>query len=488
MHGLLRVRGFTQDDAHLFMTREQLPGELERVVNFCLYILRTFGFTEFKLYLATQPEGLDRRSRDVGRSPRPRCSTCCKKSGLPYEIDPGGGAFYGPKIDLKLKDAIGREWQCSTVQVDFNLPEKFDLQYVGADGAKHRVVMVHRALLGSIERFFGVLTEHYVGAFPVWLAPIQARVIAVGDNQEAFVNEVAETLQRRGFRVDTHTGRREARREDPPGPAREDPVHARVRRQGGRGPRGRGAPARRHPAARDADRGVRRSPRRRGGGAAGRRGELVKVLTPAELEADPKRLGEVVSVLAEGGLACFPVRGTYRIAADLRSEAAILRLMQSKRRAANHPALIFVPDLDGAKGVVAGTSWPNTRRLAERFWPKPLTLVLPPGDDLPPKVRRILSKATGKLGVRMPGDPLAEQILRAFGGPLLVSSANLERKPGASSASVVRQRFLGTVDVWIDAGDTRPDAQSTLVELGEASWKIVREGAITRDELERALA
>jgi threonyl-tRNA synthetase len=205
MHGLLRVRGFTQDDAHLFMTREQLPGELERVVNFCLYILKTFGFTEFKLYLATKPKD------SIGEPAMWEIAEAAllevlKKSGLPFEIDPGGGAFYGPKIDLKLKDAIGREWQCSTVQVDFNLPEKFDLQYVGTDGAKHRVVMVHRALLGSIERFFGVLTEHYVGAFPVWLAPVQARVISIGDRQNDYVDEVAAVLKARGFRVDTHSG------------------------------------------------------------------------------------------------------------------------------------------------------------------------------------------------------------------------------------------------------------------------------------------
>jgi threonyl-tRNA synthetase len=205
MHGLLRVRGFTQDDAHLFMTREQLPGELERVVNFCLYILKTFGFTDFKLYLATRPKD------SIGEAAMWEIAEAAlldvlKKSGLPYEVDAGGGAFYGPKIDLKLKDAIGREWQCSTVQVDFNLPEKFDLQYVGSDGAKHRIVMVHRALLGSIERFFGVLTEHYVGAFPAWLAPVQARVISIGDRQAPYVEEVAAILRQAGFRVDTHTG------------------------------------------------------------------------------------------------------------------------------------------------------------------------------------------------------------------------------------------------------------------------------------------
>ncbi|MGE0869409.1 MAG: threonine--tRNA ligase [Kofleriaceae bacterium] len=205
MHGLLRVRGFTQDDAHLFMTREQLPGELERVTNFCLYILKTFGFTEFKLYLATRPKDFV-GDPEMWKVAEAALHDVLTKSGLPFELDPGGGAFYGPKIDLKLKDCLGREWQCSTVQVDFNLPERFDLEYVGSDGAKHRIVMVHRALLGSMERFFAVLTEHYAGAFPVWLAPVQARVIAVGDRQEAYVNEVAEILKQRGFRVDTHTG------------------------------------------------------------------------------------------------------------------------------------------------------------------------------------------------------------------------------------------------------------------------------------------
>jgi threonyl-tRNA synthetase len=205
MHGLLRVRGFTQDDAHLFMTREQLPGELERVVNFCLYILKTFGFTDFKLYLATRPKDSIGEA-EMWEIAEAALLDVLKQSGLPFEVDPGGGAFYGPKIDLKLKDAIGREWQCSTVQVDFNLPEKFDLQYVGADGAKHRVVMVHRALLGSMERFFAVLTEHYAGAFPVWLAPVQARVISIGDRQGEYVEEVAGILRQAGFRVDTHSG------------------------------------------------------------------------------------------------------------------------------------------------------------------------------------------------------------------------------------------------------------------------------------------
>jgi len=201
LHGLLRVRGFTQDDAHLFMRRDQLPEELERCLNFCLYILRTFGFTDFKLYLATRPKEFvgDVAIWDEAEK---ALLDALNKSGLPYEMDPGGGAFYGPKIDLKLRDAIGREWQCSTLQVDFNNPERFDMTYVGQDGAKHRVVMMHRALLGSIERFFAVLVEHYAGAFPLWLAPVQARVITVSEKQDAWATEVQKTLREHGFRVE----------------------------------------------------------------------------------------------------------------------------------------------------------------------------------------------------------------------------------------------------------------------------------------------
>ena len=189
LHGLLRVRGFTQDDAHLFMRRDQVPEEIERTLSFCLYILRTFGFTDFKLYLATRPP------KYIGEIPQwdeaeQHLLDALKKSGLEYEMDPGGGAFYGPKIDLKLRDAIGREWQCSTIQVDFMLPERFDLTYIGQDGAKHRVVMLHRALLGSLERFFAVLIEHYAGAFPLWLAPVQARVVTISEKQEEWAKKV----------------------------------------------------------------------------------------------------------------------------------------------------------------------------------------------------------------------------------------------------------------------------------------------------------
>ena len=202
LHGLLRVRGFTQDDAHLFMTREQLPGELERVVTFCLHILRTFGFEDFKLYLSTRPEKFvgDPEMWEVAED---ALRAVLKSSGLEHEVDEGGGAFYGPKIDIVLKDCLDREWQCSTIQVDFNLPERFNLEYVGSDGNRHRVVMLHRALMGSIERFFAVLTEHYAGAFPVWLAPVQARVITVSENQDEWARHVANRLCDRGFRVES---------------------------------------------------------------------------------------------------------------------------------------------------------------------------------------------------------------------------------------------------------------------------------------------
>lgn len=202
LHGLLRVRGFTQDDAHIFMTREQLPSELTRVVDFCLYILKTFGFKDFKLYLATRPKKFV-GDPEIWDEAEAALLNVLKESGLDYEVDEGGGAFYGPKIDLKLKDCLGREWQCSTIQVDFNLPERFDLEYVGSDGDRHRVVMVHRAMLGSIERFFAILVEQYAGAFPVWLAPLQARVITVSQGQDEWAEEVRATLAAQGFRVDS---------------------------------------------------------------------------------------------------------------------------------------------------------------------------------------------------------------------------------------------------------------------------------------------
>jgi threonyl-tRNA synthetase len=200
LHGLMRVRGFTQDDAHIFCTPEQIEGEVTRTVKFALAIWRAFGFTEISAYLATQP------AKAVGAAERWEQATASLRSALnaeqiPFEIDEGGGAFYGPKIDLKVKDAIGREWQMSTIQFDFNMPERFDLAYHGDDGREHRPYMVHRALLGSLERFFGVLVEHYAGAFPLWLAPEQVRVLPLTDKQIAAADAMAEGLCREGFRV-----------------------------------------------------------------------------------------------------------------------------------------------------------------------------------------------------------------------------------------------------------------------------------------------
>jgi len=203
LHGLMRVRGFTQDDAHIFCTPEQIESEIVEVLRFSLRLLEAFGFEEFKAYLATMPE------KAVGEPARwDQAIEALKRAiaveGLPYEIDEGGGAFYGPKIDLKLRDALGREWQTTTIQFDFNLPDRFDLKYIGPDGQEHRPYMVHRALLGSIERFFGVLIEHYGGAFPVWLAPVQAILIPIADRHNAYAHEVAAQLKAARLRVEVN--------------------------------------------------------------------------------------------------------------------------------------------------------------------------------------------------------------------------------------------------------------------------------------------
>jgi threonyl-tRNA synthetase len=201
LHGLARVRGFTQDDAHIFCTPEQVEEEIQQAVDFGLFLMRAFGFNDYKIYLSTRPE------KSVGDPEHWDTATqalrrALESRGLPYEVDEGGGAFYGPKIDLKIKDAIGRDWQCSTIQFDFNLPEKFDLTYMGSDGAQHRPYMVHRALLGSMERFFGVLIEHYGGAFPLWLAPVQMIVLPIADRHHGYAKQVQEKLSAAGFRVD----------------------------------------------------------------------------------------------------------------------------------------------------------------------------------------------------------------------------------------------------------------------------------------------
>ncbi|HCE41919.1 MAG TPA: threonine--tRNA ligase [Lentisphaeria bacterium] len=201
LHGLLRVRGFTQDDAHIICTPEQIEDEIERVLKFSLYIWKCFGFKEVNAYLATRPE------KAVGEESRwaqaiVSLEKAVNKCGLKCEVDKGGGAFYGPKIDLKVKDAIGREWQTTTIQFDFNLPERFDMNYIAADGQKHRPYMVHRALFGSLERFFGILIENCAGAFPLWLAPEQVRILPITEDQHEATLNLANKLKELGFRVD----------------------------------------------------------------------------------------------------------------------------------------------------------------------------------------------------------------------------------------------------------------------------------------------
>ena len=199
-HGLLRVRGFTQDDAHIFCTPEQIEGEVRLTVNFALRILRRFGFNDITAFLSTRPEkavGLPERWDQATASLR----SALEAEGIAYQVDEGGGAFYGPKIDLKIKDALGRPWQLGTIQFDFNLPERFDMTYVGEDGKEHQPYMVHRALLGSLERFFGILIEHYAGAFPVWLAPEQVRILPITSGQVEHANALAAKLREKDVRV-----------------------------------------------------------------------------------------------------------------------------------------------------------------------------------------------------------------------------------------------------------------------------------------------
>ena len=200
-HGLFRVRGFTQDDAHIFCTPEQIVQEIRSTVQFAKNMLGKFGFHDIQAYLSTKP------AKAVGDPARWEQATqslrdALDQEGMSYEVDEGGGAFYGPKIDMKIKDALGRPWQLGTVQFDFNLPERFNLTYTGADGKDHQPYMVHRALLGSIERFFGILIEHYAGAFPLWLAPEQVRVLPVSDKALGYAEKVRAALRAEGFRVD----------------------------------------------------------------------------------------------------------------------------------------------------------------------------------------------------------------------------------------------------------------------------------------------
>ncbi len=203
-HGLFRVRGFTQDDAHIFCTPEQIVDEIRGTVTFAKKMLGKFGFTDIQAYLSTKPE------KAVGDPARWEQATeslraALDAEGLSYEVDEGGGAFYGPKIDMKIKDALGRPWQLGTVQFDFNLPERFNLTYVGADGQEHQPYMVHRALLGSLERFFGILIEHYAGAFPLWLAPEQVRILPISDKVADYAEKVRQALVDADFRVSVDT-------------------------------------------------------------------------------------------------------------------------------------------------------------------------------------------------------------------------------------------------------------------------------------------
>ena len=201
LHGLLRVRGFTQDDAHIFCRPDQVEEEILRALDFTLYILKSFGFSEFNTYVSTRPEKYVGDLADWERA-TDALRRAVDTRELPHQDDEGGGVFYGPKIDIKIKDALGREWQCTTIQFDFNLPERFDLSYIGQDGKQHRPYMVHRALLGSMERFFGVLIEHYAGDFPLWLAPVQAAVLPISDQFAEYGRGVVQQLKAAGIRAE----------------------------------------------------------------------------------------------------------------------------------------------------------------------------------------------------------------------------------------------------------------------------------------------
>ncbi|MEW6429650.1 MAG: threonine--tRNA ligase [Thermodesulfobacteriota bacterium] len=201
LHGLLRVRGFTQDDAHIFCRADQIEEEIFNILALNMHILERFGFTEYDIYLSTRPEkyvGSDAHWAQATLA----LQNALEKKGLAYAVDPGEGVFYGPKIDIKIKDVLGRAWQCSTIQVDFNLPERFGIVYTGDDGREHQPIMIHRALMGSLERFFGVLIEHYAGAFPVWLSPVQARILNITDAQADWAGEVYRQLRAAGVRVE----------------------------------------------------------------------------------------------------------------------------------------------------------------------------------------------------------------------------------------------------------------------------------------------
>jgi threonyl-tRNA synthetase len=200
LHGLMRVRGFTQDDAHIFCAEGQIEDEIIRVIEFVTFILKTFGFDSYEVYLSTRPEKYVGELSQWEKA-ESALKTALEKTKLKYVVDPGEGVFYGPKIDIKIKDALNRTWQCSTIQVDFQMPDRFDVVYTGADNKDHRAIMIHRALLGSFERFFGVLIEHYKGAFPVWLSPVQVSVLTITDRSDAYAKEILKKLKDAGVRA-----------------------------------------------------------------------------------------------------------------------------------------------------------------------------------------------------------------------------------------------------------------------------------------------
>ena len=202
LHGLTRVRGFTQDDAHIFCCQDQMEDEIREVLKFTLEMLEIFGFKEKNIYLSTKPEKFVGTEKNWELATQ-ALTNALEKNKIDYALDPGEGVFYGPKIDIKIKDALGREWQCSTIQVDFNLPERFEITYIGSDGKKHTPIMIHRALLGSLERFIGILIEHYNGKFPLWLAPIQVFLINVSEKQISFVENLKRKMLQEQLRVES---------------------------------------------------------------------------------------------------------------------------------------------------------------------------------------------------------------------------------------------------------------------------------------------
>ena len=214
LHGMLRARGFTQDDAHIFCTKEQLDAEVASVLELIRYFLSVFDFGAPKFYLSTRPDKAMGKEEDWTQA-REALSDALRRAGVTYDIDEGGGAFYGPKLDVSVEDAHGRAWQLSTLQVDVNLPKRFELGYIGSDGRSHEPVVLHRALFGSLERFVGILIEHYEGAFPVWLAPVQARVVPVTERHEAYARDVIARARASELRWDLD--------------ARSEPLAARVR-------------------------------------------------------------------------------------------------------------------------------------------------------------------------------------------------------------------------------------------------------------------